>query len=49
MRAAWLLCLLPMLAFVSLARIAAGDGTVADLLALSSTLITGIVPDVTGV
>ena len=37
-----------LLAFVSLARIAAGDGTVADLLALSSTLITGIVPDVTG-
>jgi putative nucleotidyltransferase with HDIG domain len=36
------------LAFVSLSRLAAGDGSVADVLALSSTLIRDIMPDVTG-
>jgi len=36
------------LAFVSLAQIAGGDGRVADVLALSSRLIRGIVPDATG-
>lgn len=36
------------LAFVSLARIASGDGGVADILALSSNLISDIMPNVTG-
>ena len=36
------------LAFVSLARIASGDGGVADVLALSSSLIADLLPDVTG-
>jgi putative nucleotidyltransferase with HDIG domain len=36
------------LAFVSLSRLVAGDGSVADVLALSSTLIRDIMPDVTG-
>jgi GAF domain-containing protein len=36
------------LAFVSLARLASGDGGVADVLALSSNLIADIVPGVTG-
>jgi putative nucleotidyltransferase with HDIG domain len=35
------------LAFVSLARLAAGDGTIADILALSSNLIRDIVPGAT--
>jgi len=36
------------LAFVSLARIASGDGGVADVLALSSNLIADLIPDATG-
>ena len=36
------------LAFVSLARIASGDGGVADVLALSSSLIADLLPEVTG-
>jgi len=36
------------LAFVSLARIASGDGGVADVLALSSNLIADLMPDATG-
>ncbi|HEV3059509.1 MAG TPA: HD domain-containing phosphohydrolase [Vicinamibacterales bacterium] len=36
------------LAFVSLARIASGDGSVADVLALSSSLIADILPTATG-
>jgi putative nucleotidyltransferase with HDIG domain len=36
-----------MLAFVSLARLASGDGAVADVLALTSNLIRRIVPDAT--
>lgn len=36
------------LAFVSLARIASGEGSASDVLALSSNLIADIMPDVTG-
>jgi putative nucleotidyltransferase with HDIG domain len=36
------------LAFVSLARIASGEATVQDVLALSSNLVADIIPDVTG-
>jgi putative nucleotidyltransferase with HDIG domain len=36
------------LAFVSLARMASGDGGVADVLALSSSLIADLLPNVTG-
>jgi putative nucleotidyltransferase with HDIG domain len=36
------------LAFVSLARIASGDGSVADVLALSSNLIADLIPEATG-
>src|SRR5207248_99534 len=36
------------LAFVSLARIASGEGSVADVLALSSNLVSDLVPDTTG-
>ena len=36
------------LAFVSLARLASGDGSVADVLALSSNLVRDIVPNATG-
>jgi hypothetical protein len=36
------------LAFVSLARIASGDGNVSDVLALSSNLIADLMPGVTG-
>ena len=35
------------LAFISLVRLASGDATVGDVLALSSKLMTGIAPDVT--
>jgi putative nucleotidyltransferase with HDIG domain len=37
-----------LLAFVSLARVASGDGAVADVLALGSQLLTDVVPGVTG-
>jgi putative nucleotidyltransferase with HDIG domain len=36
------------LAFVSLARMSSGEGSVADVLALSSNLVAGIAPEVTG-
>jgi putative nucleotidyltransferase with HDIG domain len=36
------------LAFVSLARLAKGDGTIEDVLALSSNLVLDIAPDATG-
>jgi putative nucleotidyltransferase with HDIG domain len=38
-----------LLAFVSLSRIAAGDGSVADVLALGSRLLADVVPGATGV
>jgi putative nucleotidyltransferase with HDIG domain len=36
------------LAFVSLARIASGEGSIADVLALSSKLVADLIPDATG-